>query len=254
MLADMISENLKTMCGYARSVIGSGNAAENAVEGVLTAVTDAVADGYDLVTDKVELYRLLDTEVMSRAVISLQGRKLLPPLDRMSVDERRATFLSQCAGFRSRQVGAVLSMPVEKVESLIRSATKGLEDANRMGVLVIEDEPHIAKLLSGLVVQAGHWVAGVAQTHMEAVDLAMSSEFGMIISDVMLSEGSLGTEAVAEISCLRGRTVPTLFVTAYPRLVESKIGDATSFLIKKPFEIGNVREVIGHAAWCAKAA
>lgn len=254
MLADMISKELETMCGYARSVIGSGSAAENAVEGVLRLVLDAVAGGQGFAADRLGLYGLLDTEVMSRAIISLPGRRLSASLERMSIDERRATFLVQYAGFNSRQVGAILGMTAERVELLIRSAANGLEDSNRTGVLVIEDEPHIAKLLSGLIVEAGHWVAGVAQTHREAVDLALSSEFGLIISDVMLSEGSLGTEAVAEISCLRGTSVPTLFITAYPRLVEGRIGDANSFLIRKPFEIGNVREVIGHAAWCAKAA
>jgi hypothetical protein len=64
----------------------------------------------------------------------------------------------------------------------------------------------------------------------------------------------MGPDAVNEISELRGAIVPTLFLTAYPWLVEGRIGDANSFLISKPFEVGNVRDVIGHAAWCARAA
>ena len=111
----------------------------------------------------------------------------------------------------------------------------------------IEDESLISYQLSQIVTEAGHSVVGIATTHKEAVDLAAETEFGLILSDIRLADGSIGIDAVRDILGAMENPVPVIFITAYPEMLLQGQDEDPSYLIPKPFEPVHVRTVVDQA-------
>lgn len=80
-------------------------------------------------------------------------------------------------------------------------------------VLIVEDEPLVAKFLEELVTELGCVVAAVASNVDEATEKVSSTEFGMAILDLNLN----GARAFRIAESLARKRVPFVFATAYGR-------------------------------------
>ena len=112
-------------------------------------------------------------------------------------------------------------------------------------ILIIEDEPLIAMDIEQLVESLGHQVSGVARTRREAVAMFNSTRPRMILADIQLADGSSGIDAVNEI--LTTRSVPVIFITAFPERLLTGERPEPTFLVTKPFNPDMVKALISQA-------
>lgn len=97
-------------------------------------------------------------------------------------------------------------------------------------VLIIEDEWIIAEHLSLMVEAAGATSVAVTVTEQDAVESAREHPPRVILSDVMLLEGT-GPQAVQAIHREQG-AVPVIFITGTPEACERC--DPPSIVLTKP--------------------
>ena len=105
-------------------------------------------------------------------------------------------------------------------------------------VLIIEDEVLIALDLQEMLSSAGATTFSFAETEREAVDAARQHRPDVIMSDVILREGT-GPQAVAMIQDEMG-PLPVIFVTATPESCNSC--DPPAIVLGKPVIDAKVRE------------
>ena len=105
-------------------------------------------------------------------------------------------------------------------------------------VLIIEDEALIALDLQDMLSTAGATTFSFAETEREAVDAARVQRPDVIMSDVMLREGT-GPHAVAAIQGEMG-PLPVIFITATPEACTSC--DPSAVVLCKPIIDARVRE------------
>ena len=194
-----------------------------------------------------DLFQALDETIMEELSTGRLNQEVAKILQRMTTDERRAVMLTAVEGFSIFEAAEILCTPTSFVEQALMDAETSLKSALATTVLIIEDELLIAEMLSGIVQEAGHTVLGVARTHDEAVDLARSGTFGLILSDIALADGSCGAEAVDEILDELPYPVPVIFITAYPKRLLTGREKEPAFLITKPFQARQVRAMVEQA-------
>jgi CheY-like chemotaxis protein len=225
--SDTIQHQLPFLRRYARAVTGAAAQGDLAVEQMLETL---LADLTEQIT-RVTLFRALDG--------ALAGRS------RSSPPARRALLLTAMEGFTQADGAAILGVPETEFADLLAQAESDLADTPASRICIIEDEPLIGASLSQIATSLGHTVTGVLSTHTSAVAHALSEKPDLILADIQLADGSLGTEAVAEIR--RTLAVPAIFITAFPeRLLSGRSGEPT-FLIPKPFKPSHVKAVITQA-------
>ena len=66
-------------------------------------------------------------------------------------------------------------------------------------VLIVEDDLMMADFMEELLVDHGYEVSGIARTVAEAVALAQHSKPNLVILDMRLADGGLGTEVAAQL-------------------------------------------------------
>jgi DNA-binding response OmpR family regulator len=66
-------------------------------------------------------------------------------------------------------------------------------------VLIVEDDLMMADFMEELLVDHGYAVSGIARTVAEAVALAQHSKPNLVILDMRLADGGLGTEVAAQL-------------------------------------------------------
>jgi len=115
-------------------------------------------------------------------------------------------------------------------------------------VLIVEDEPLIAMLLSDVIEALGHQVCDIAATETDAVAFALEHLPDLMIVDAGLRDGS-GVAAMQTI--LTQRAMPHIFVTGDKRSVQLLAPDAT--ILEKPFFIPDLERAIA-AAMAGRAA
>jgi DNA-binding response OmpR family regulator len=67
-------------------------------------------------------------------------------------------------------------------------------------VLIVEDDLMLADFSEEILVEHGYEVSGIARTVTEAVALARRCTPDLVILDLRLADGGLGTEVVAQLS------------------------------------------------------
>ena len=97
-------------------------------------------------------------------------------------------------------------------------------------VLIVEDDLMLADFAEEILVEQGYEVSGIARTVAEAVALARRSRPDLLILDLRLADGGLGTEVAAQLPPL-GRT-GILYVTGNMSQVALIHGDAC---LAKPY-------------------
>lgn len=101
-----------------------------------------------------------------------------------------------------------------------------------MLILVVEDEPLIAMALEDTLARAGHEVLGPAKTARAALRLAERTPPDFAFVDIILADGSRGTELARELRT-RWRT-PVVFASASPAMASANRDLALGYL-SKPF-------------------
>ncbi|MCE1236095.1 MAG: response regulator [Hyphomicrobiales bacterium] len=105
-------------------------------------------------------------------------------------------------------------------------------------VLIVEDDPMIAEMTKDFLVGCGYGVCGVARAVDEAVALAFEHHPDLLVLDVRLADGGLGTEIPGRLTSL-GR-VGVLYATGNTRqlLQNGAPGDAC---LSKPYSFADLR-------------
>ncbi len=91
-------------------------------------------------------------------------------------------------------------------------------------ILIVEDDLMLADFAEEILVEHGYEISGIARTVAEAVALARHSRPDLVILDLRLADGGLGTEVAAQLASL-GRP-GILYVTGNMSQVALTNGDA----------------------------
>jgi CheY-like chemotaxis protein len=97
-------------------------------------------------------------------------------------------------------------------------------------VLIVEDDLMLADFAEEILVERGYAVSGIARTVTEAVALATHSRPDLVMLDLRLADGGLGTEVAARLLPLGSPGV--LYVTGNMSQVALTDGDAC---LAKPY-------------------
>jgi DNA-binding response OmpR family regulator len=97
-------------------------------------------------------------------------------------------------------------------------------------VLIVEDDFMLADFAEEILVENGYEVSGIARTVAEAVALAQRSRPDLVMLDLRLADGGLGTDVAAQVLPL-GRP-GVLYVTGNVSQVALICGDAC---LAKPY-------------------
>jgi len=176
-----------------------------------------------------------------------------PGRDAAAVDEtlhaltpphREALLLATMEGFPLDDVATILRRDRNESEALIAAARSAFESLMAASILIIEDEPIIALDLKAIVEDMRHTVVGIARTAAEAEALAERHDPDLVLADIRLADGSSGIDAVRGIT--QRRSVPVVFITAYPEELLTGERVEPAYLITKPFLEDSVRAMVGH--------
>ena len=233
-IADRIEQLVPYFRRYARASLGDTSTGDSCVERVLEHVLSASLEPNfepDLY-DRERLYKLLEQEIATVAPAP-------------SAKARRALLLIAVEGFKDAAAGRILGVARGDLAQLVESAERDFAESTATRMLIIEDEPLIAAQLKRLTNGLGHNVIGIASTAAAAVKLNKEHQPDIILCDIMLADGSLGTDAVQEMAL--PDSVPVVFITAYPEKYLATLNEGPSYLITKPFSQDYLKAVIGHA-------
>jgi DNA-binding response OmpR family regulator len=97
-------------------------------------------------------------------------------------------------------------------------------------ILIVEDDFMLADFAEEILVERGYEVSGIARTVAEAVALARRTRPDLVMLDLRLADGGLGTEVAAQLLAL-GRP-GVLYVTGNMSQVALTDGDAC---LAKPY-------------------
>ena len=233
-IAERIESLLPYLRRYARASTGNTKVGDACVERVLQAVLDKSLDvDFSLEEyNRVRLFGMLDAELDEQATSQ-------------SAKARRALLLIAVEGFDEPTARKVLSVDRTELKILLDLAERAFAETTATGLLIIEDEPLIASQLKRIAEGLGHRVVGIADTASRAVAMSEMHAPDIVLCDIHLADGSLGTDAITEMNL--PSEVPVVFITAYPEKYLSTLNEGPSYLITKPFDADYLRAVIGHA-------
>lgn len=106
--------------------------------------------------------------------------------------------------------------------------------ANRLRIMIVENDRVTARDLEGILRRRGFFVSGVASSASEALALLQGEKPDLVLLDIQLDEGD-GIELACQLRELHG--IPSLFITGYSEesiLEQAKRADPVAFL-RKPF-------------------
>ncbi|MGU3496842.1 response regulator [Xanthobacteraceae bacterium A53D] len=237
---------------YARALLGSQKAGDILVRDTLQAVLDGRVTIDPAVSTRVALYRAFQ-QVWSQqpSADAAGGSSTDQRLQALDVSSRVALLLTAMEGFSFAEAASILDISLDEVETQVVAAQAEIDKQLATRVLIIEDEWVIALDLKTLVSELGHEIVGVAPTHTKALELARSGDFGLVLADIQLADGSSGIDAVTDI--LQTFDVPVIFITAFPdRLLTGERPEPT-YLITKPFLSETVKATIAQALFFHQA-
>lgn len=234
-IASLVEKELPYLRRYARAVMGDLISGDQQVEATLEAVLRLKDDpGFDSKTvNKAFLFGLLERELSA----DFEGDR--------AEQSRRALLLTAMESFPSKTAAKILSVDSGAFAELMKGAEEALLDALAARLLIIEDEPIIGEHLRQISESAGHEVVGIAARASEAIVLYTAEQPDIILADIQLEDGSLGTEAVATMDL--PDTVPVIYITAYPERMLRAKDEGPTYLITKPFQPDYVKALISHA-------
>ena len=245
MLSDLLETELPYLRRYARAVMGAQDVGDQLVSAMIELKLMPRIEEGATVFSRVSLFRLLDETLIEHVRNGVENIAPGDPLGQMGTVSRRALMLISVEGFTLADAGAILGVAAGEVEAALADAETALTRSLVTSIMIIEDEPMIAAHISEIVKELGHTPVGVASTFDQAMALASGHEFGLILADIHLADGSSGIDAVNEIR--KKFDVPVIYITAYPERLLTGEGQEPVFLIPKPFRVDLVKAVISQA-------
>jgi CheY-like chemotaxis protein len=247
---------------YARALTGSQSSGDSYVRAALTALLAGSRAVADDVSPRVGLYQVFHAiwssasgQIDNTIAQSSEMRRTTAPDARLAMLEahkRAALLLTAVEGFSLQDAAQILDETPEEVERAIDEAHSMIDRQLVSRVLIIEDEAMIALDLENLVTELGHEVVGIAATRNDAVAVALAKRPGLVLADINLGEGGLGTDAVSDI--LNNFDIPVIFITAYPEKLLTGERREPTYLIAKPFLPETVQATVGQALFFHQAA
>lgn len=168
-----------------------------------------------------------------------------PKLLRFPNPIRQFVFLRYALALSDREVSLVTGIDEYSVRAFLKAADDIHAVMSGSRILIIEDDIWIANHLQDILQSDGHTIVGIAKTAERAVELARDTKPNLIISDVRLEDGSSGIISTIEIQ--RQNRIPTIFVTAFPEMVERLRPISCAAIIAKPFNDNEVRSSVASA-------
>lgn len=234
-----LSESLPALRRYARAVTASASLGDKSIENLLekhlSGQLPLPSDAPDSVAGA---FRVLDSLLKA-------DDSQLAPADASAI-HRRALLLTAMEEFSLGEAAYILEIPEAALPELLKMAEENLKETLATSVLIIEDEVLIARHLGTIVEELGHTVCAHATTREEAVKKADETRPHLILADVKLADGSLGSDAASDI-WEKFPDMPIIFITAYPELLLTGEKREPDFLIPKPFRPEYVQAVISQA-------
>jgi DNA-binding response OmpR family regulator len=104
-------------------------------------------------------------------------------------------------------------------------------------IVIVEDDLMIADMTEQVLVEHGYEVCGIARTVDKAVALARLHRPDLILLDLRLAEGGLGTEVAAQLGSVEGLGI--LYATGNVSQVSLSSADGHAYLVK-PYRTQNL--------------
>ncbi|MEM7327260.1 MAG: response regulator [Pseudomonadota bacterium] len=233
-IADRIETLVPYLRRYARAATGDTAAGDACVERVLQLVLERALDSdFDPSRyDREGVFCLLDAELEDLATSP-------------NAKARRAVLLIAVEGFPELAARRVLQVNDQEFRTLLEIGQNDFAESLATRMLIVEDEPLISAQIKRIAEGLGHKIIGVATRASEAVELCDAHTPDIVLCDIHLADGSMGTDAVRDMAL--PDNVPVVYVTAYPEKYLSTTNEGPSYLIAKPFDPDYLRAVIGHA-------
>jgi len=236
-LSTVIAPFLPYLRRHARSLCGTQAAGDGFVAQSLEALIEDRDNMDHSLAPRVALYRLFHTLWNASSLADTDAE--VTPLS------RQVLLLTAVEDFTVEEAAQIIDVDVAEANSLLDSGKSSMVEQIVAKVLIIEDEPIIAADIKRIVTGMGHTVVGIADTHTEAVEMALETKPALILADIQLADGSSGVEAVDEI--MDSLKVPVVFITAYPERLLTGDRVEPPFLITKPFRPQAVEAAISQA-------
>ncbi len=118
-------------------------------------------------------------------------------------------------------------------------------------ILIVEDDFMLADFAEEVLVESGYEVSGIARTVAEAVALARGTRPDLVMIDLRLADGELGTEVAAQLVAL-GRP-GILYVTGNMSQVALTNGHACLAKPYRPADLVRGLEIVAEIVATGKA-
>jgi DNA-directed RNA polymerase specialized sigma24 family protein len=251
-LSASIAPHLPYLRRFSRAVSGSQQSGDALVAAMLEAIVADISIFPEASSSRVALYKIfarLFTSVAMRVppehAQTAWEQRASANLSALSPRPRQAFLLVAVEGFSDEEAAEILDIDAQEFSSLLTQASNEISRQVATDVLIIEDEPLIAMDIEEMVESLGHRVVGTARTHAEATSLFHRTQPKMILADIQLADGTSGIDAVNEI--LASRTMPVIFITAFPERLLTGERPEPAFLVTKPFNPDMVKALISQA-------
>ncbi|MDA0820632.1 MAG: response regulator [Proteobacteria bacterium] len=252
-ISAQIAANLPYLRRYARALTGSQESGDKFVRATLEAALADEALKASMAEGRLPLYRAF-TAVWRSATFGTSDTNIASGLHESNAQarlssitplNRQALLLTTLEEFQPHQVGEILGVSGEEVNTLVEEAITEIDREASASVLIIEDEPLISMQLEDLVKSLGHEVFATAATRTQAQEAVYNGKPGLVLADIQLADGSSGLDAVDDI--LKLGDVPVVFITAYPERLLTGDRPEPTYLVTKPFREQTVRSTISQA-------
>lgn len=251
-LSMRIAPHLPYLRRFSRAVTGSQSSGDAYVTAMLEALITDVSIFPQCSNDRISIYRLFcflfdQTAPHLSDPFPVYGfeETVRAKLSYLTPKARQAFLLLAVEGFTESEVLEILNIDHAEFKRLIAAAAQDIADQVATKIMIIEDEPLIAMDIEQLVTGLGHYVVGNARTKDEAVALYHKEKPGMILADIQLADNSSGIDAVSDI--LKDKSVPVIFITAFPERLLTGERPEPTFLLTKPFNPEMLKALISQA-------
>lgn len=227
---------------YFRAVVGDQQAGDKLVSSLAPRLLLTEKSTVALLTAATRLWRQL---VKDDAAPAFSSRTIAEALSPALSLERQAGVMVDVFGLTLQQAAGALNRSAGEVTRLLAEGRRVTGRPIGGRVLVVDDDPLIARHLAGIVAARGAAEVQVAASYDEAVGLASVRRFDLALCDYDLGRGRNGLDVVRVLSAEHDTTC--VFVTAYPDEVLSGSDHEPAFVIIKPFRDEVVAAALSYA-------
>lgn len=256
---DELSVHLPSLRRYGRALTGCQILGDELVISTLQEIA-ANAGQSSQTWSRARIYRRFTESLNGPAGAAILRASATSAIDR-DIDKRlaklapiskQAFLLVSMEGFSAGEAAGILGRSDAEFQQCLAAAGREIAAQVATDVLIIEDEPLIARDLKRLMIDIGHRVVGIARTHRDANAAIGDMSPGLVLADIQLADGSSGIDAVNDIIAIH--SVPVVFITANPDRYLTGLRPEPTFLVTKPFDPRTVRAIVSQALFCETVA